>query len=90
MKKIPLVNLVRTFAIWAVLAHHLGLARIAVDPSYHPLAVLWFKFWANGYFGVSLFFVVSRLSHYWRHRFAFSIPIFVTSIPAAPDGSFLF
>jgi peptidoglycan/LPS O-acetylase OafA/YrhL len=59
MKKLPLIDLVRSFAILAVLAHHLGLVRITTPLPNYPLEVLWFKLWANGYFGVSLFFVVS-------------------------------
>ncbi len=59
MKKIPLIDLVRSFSILAVLAHHLGLARITAGSSWSPLAILWFKIWANGHFGVTLFFVIS-------------------------------
>lgn len=59
MKKIPLIDLVRSFSILAVMAHHLGLARITTGTSWYPLAVLWFKLWANGFYGVSAFFVIS-------------------------------
>jgi len=59
LKRLQVVDLVRTFAIVIVIARHLGGVYI-VSPS-HPLflAYLWFRLWASGNYGVTLFFVVS-------------------------------
>ncbi len=59
MKRIPVIDLARTFSILAVLSVHLG-QRFITHPSSPPfLAALWWKLWYNGALGVAVFFVVS-------------------------------
>ena len=59
MKKIQIVDLVRTFSIFAVLAFHFGISHVS-RPSDPGLAkFLWFRFCMNGAYGVQVFFVVS-------------------------------
>lgn len=59
MRRIQIVDLVRSACILTVLAHHLGFHYIT-QPS-HPyfLAFLWYKLWVNGGYGVTIFFVIS-------------------------------
>jgi peptidoglycan/LPS O-acetylase OafA/YrhL len=59
LKRLQVVDLVRAFAILIVLAHHLGLASISQPSQSTFLAYLWYRIWINGYFGVTMFFVVS-------------------------------
>ena len=59
VKRLQVVDLVRAFAILIVLAHHLGLATISKPSKSFSLAYLWYRVWINGYFGVTIFFVVS-------------------------------
>ncbi len=59
MKRLQVVDLVRAVSILAVLAHHLGLAGITQPSQPYAFALLWFKIWANGPYGVSMFFVIS-------------------------------
>jgi peptidoglycan/LPS O-acetylase OafA/YrhL len=58
-KRLQVIDLVRAFAILIVLAHHLGLASISNPSHFFPPAYLWYRVWINGYFGVTIFFVVS-------------------------------
>jgi peptidoglycan/LPS O-acetylase OafA/YrhL len=59
LKRLQVVDLVRAFAILIVLAHHLALAAIPQSSQTAFLAYLWYRIWINGYFGVTIFFVVS-------------------------------
>lgn len=63
MKRILIVDSVRTLSILAVLAAHIGTVyhdRPSLHPSQLPLLqILWWKMCVNGQYGVSLFFVVS-------------------------------
>ncbi len=59
MKRIQIVDLVRTASILTVLAIHLG-CHYVTQSSHSPFwAGLWYKLWINGGFGVTMFFVVS-------------------------------
>jgi len=59
LKRLQVVDLVRAFAILLVLTHHLGLASISKPSESFSLAYLWYRVWINGFFGVTIFFVVS-------------------------------
>jgi len=59
MKKLQVIDLVRTLSILVVLAGHLQALFINNGSKYYFLEYLWFKFWLNHGFGVSIFFVVS-------------------------------
>ncbi len=53
------IDLARSFSILAVLANHLG-PNYLTRPSASPFwAQAWFKLWANGHYGVPIFFVIS-------------------------------
>ncbi len=59
MKKIQVVDLVRSVAILVVLAGHLQALFVNHGSKYYALEYLWYKFWLNHGYGVSIFFVVS-------------------------------
>ena len=59
MKRIPLVDALRSLSILAVLATHLGCQYIVNPSPWRFLQVVWYKIWINGAFGVTMFFVVS-------------------------------
>ncbi len=58
-EKYQIVDLVRAFAILVVLAVHFGSQYISSQSQPFFLAYLWYRFWSNGGYGVSIFFVVS-------------------------------
>ncbi len=59
MRRLQVVDLVRSVAVLVVLAIHLGSPYVPQHPHWHPLDYLWYKIWVMGNYGVSLFFVVS-------------------------------
>jgi peptidoglycan/LPS O-acetylase OafA/YrhL len=59
LKKIPLIDLVRTFSILVVLAQHLEELAMLRKPENSWLLLLWEHLWKNGIYGVYCFFVVS-------------------------------
>jgi peptidoglycan/LPS O-acetylase OafA/YrhL len=59
LKKIPLIDIVRTFSILVVLALHLAQLSFLRKPSNAWSFWIWEHFWRNGTYGVNCFFVVS-------------------------------
>jgi peptidoglycan/LPS O-acetylase OafA/YrhL len=59
LKKIPLIDLVRSFSILVVLAQHLQELALLRRPENSWLFWLWDHLWRNGIYGVYCFFVVS-------------------------------
>src|ERR1035441_1929686 len=59
MKKIQVIDLVRSLSILVVLSGHLQAIFVNNGSKIYPLEYLWYKFWLNHPFGVSVFFVVS-------------------------------
>lgn len=59
MKKIQVVDLIRSFAILSVMAFHFNIAHVALPPGFNWPYRLWKMFAQNGAFGVQAFFVVS-------------------------------
>lgn len=59
LKKIPLIDLVRSFSILVVLAQHLEELAMLRRPENPLLFWLWEHFWRNGIYGVYCFFVIS-------------------------------
>lgn len=57
--RIQIVDLVRAAAILTVICHHLGFQFITRASPSPFLAFVWYKFWVNGGYGVTIFFVVS-------------------------------
>ncbi len=59
MRRIQIVDLVRSFSILVVLAIHLGCHYVTQSTPSVFLHQLWYKLWINGGYGVTTFFVVS-------------------------------
>lgn len=57
--RIPIIDLVRFVSILAVIATHLNFARIAASPQNRWIAAAWRYAAQNGFYGVTMFFVVS-------------------------------
>ncbi len=58
-RTLNVIDLARSFSILAVLANHLGPNYLTQASASPFLAELWFKLWANGHYGVPIFFVIS-------------------------------
>jgi peptidoglycan/LPS O-acetylase OafA/YrhL len=59
LRKLPIIDLVRTFSILVVLALHLSEVSFLQKPSNDWSSWIWEHFWRNGTYGVYSFFVVS-------------------------------
>lgn len=59
MNRLQIIDLVRSFSIFAVLAVHLPASTIALHPDSNFSDKLWLILSRNGPYGVSLFFVIS-------------------------------